>query len=236
MNYFSTKIKVDDHDIDYNGVVRAGALMRYIQSSAEEQLKGNGMSYNELKAANRAFILSKIKLEFDESVSSGEILHAETFPCHSKAYSFIRCYRLIKDERVIGRAVSVWALVNTETRSLVKVNDFELGLETYSPLDLPLERIVMPKELSLVGKYSVNYADIDRNRHMNNTRYPDMLCDFMPDMNGKRMSRVTMSFLGEAALGHVLTVLRGERDGVYYFRTVDGDRVCLEAEVEVVEI
>jgi hypothetical protein len=63
-----------------------------------------------------------------------------------------------------------------------------------------------------------------------------MLCDFMTDMNGKRMTRVTMSFVHEAALGHTLSVFRGERDGVYYFRTVDGEQTCLEAEVEISDI
>ena len=101
---------------------------------------------------------------------------------------------------------------------------------------MPTHSYLVTKKDKLQEIDLMNYGTNTYRAFMNNTRYPDMLCDFMPDMNGKRMSRVTMSFVGEAALGRVLTVLRGEQDGVYYFRTVDGDRVCLEAEVEVVEI
>jgi len=236
MNYYSSSIVVDAHDVDFNGIASAGTLMRYIQSSAEMQLADNNMSYDRLKEKKRAFILSKIKLEFTESAVCGERLNAETFPCDSRGFTFIRCYRLIKNERIICRAVSAWALIDTDSRSLIRVNDFDLGLTTYSPLDLPLERIVMPKELAEIGKYTVRYADLDRNRHMNNTRYPDMYSNFLP-IEGKRISAITISYLNEARIGEELSVYMAEENGVYYIRTLRSDgKVNSEAEIHLCTI
>ena len=37
----------------------------------------------------------------------------------------------------------------------------------------------MPKSITEVGSYTVNYADTDQNRHMNNTKYLDWIYDLL---------------------------------------------------------
>ena len=236
MQYYRKNLEVDIHDVDFNGIARTSALMRYIQGAAQSQLTDNGLSYEALKKQSRAFILSRIKMEFTEPVRAYERLSALTFPCESRGYSFLRCYSLEKDGKTIGRAVSVWALIDTDTRSLVKVSDFELGLTTYSPLDIALTRIAHPSEMVKVGTYKVLYGAIDQNRHMNNTVYPDMFSAFLP-LENKRIKTISISYLAEAAAEDTLTVLRGYQNGLYYFRTLRSDgKINVEAEIELCDI
>lgn len=236
MQYYRKSIEVDIHDVDFNGIARASSLMRYIQSAAQSQLNDNGLSYEALKERKRGFILSRIKMEFTEPVRAYERLSALTFPCDSRGYSFLRCYALERDNQTIGRAVSVWALIDTENRSLVKVSDFDLGLDTYSPLDISLTRISHPSEMVNVGTYKVLYASVDQNRHMNNTAYPDMLSAFLP-LEGKRVKTISIAFLAEAPAGETLAVLRGYQNGLYYFRTLREDgKINVEAEIELCDI
>jgi acyl-ACP thioesterase len=159
-----------------------------------------------------------------------------TYPANSRGYSFLRCYKLKRDGVTVARAVSVWALVDTEKHSLVRVNDFDLHLDTYEALDFPLTRIVIPKGIAPIGKYTVNYDDADQNRHMNNTKYPDMYSNFLP-LENKRISSITISYLNEAPLNEVLTVERIELDGVFYFRTIREDgKVNTEAEITLTDL
>ena len=235
---FRTNLIADIHDVDHNGVVRTSSLMKYIQSAAQTQLTLNGMSYDELKNMKRAFILSRIKMEFTEPVRACDHLTAVTYPCDSRGYSFLRCYALEKNGRTIGRAVSMWALINTETRALVKVNDFELGLETHEPHTLALTRFTTPATARVVGTYTVNYGDTDQNCHMNNTRYPDMYSNFLP-LDGKRIHTLSINYLNEAPMGETLRVERADgTDGyTYYFRTVREDgKVNTEAEIVLADI
>jgi acyl-ACP thioesterase len=236
MQEFTTDLTVDIHDVDANGVAKASALMKYIQSAAQTQLTVNGMSFDNLRAMNRAFILSKITIEFSETIRAYEPLRATTFPCNSRGYTFLRCYKLEKDGRIVGRAIAAWALIDTETRALVKVNDFELGLDTFAPLDLPASRIIIPADASVVGTYNVTYADTDQNNHMNNTRYPDMYSNFLP-LNGKRIAEITISYMNEAPTKDTLSVMRAEKNGYYYFRTVRSDgKVNSEAQIKLTDI
>ena len=236
MQDFRTNLTVDIHDVDFNGVAKTSALMRYIQSAAQTQLTVNGRSFDNLRREHRAFILSKIKMEFGATIRAYEPLTAITFPCNSRGYSFLRCYKLKRDGVTVGRAVSVWALVDTETHGLVRVNDFDLGLETYDPLDMPLSRIVIPSDIKKAGTYSVTYADTDQNIHMNNTRYPDMYSNFLP-LENKRIESITISYQSEAPMGDTLTVERAECDGLYYFRTLRSDgRINSEAEIKLCDL
>ncbi len=235
---FKTNVTVDVHDVDYNGVARLSSLMRYIQSTAQNQLTENGMSYEELRARNKAFILSRIKMEFTESVRAYDKLTAATYPCESRGYSFLRCYALEKNGRTIGKAVSVWALVDTENHSLVRVNNFDLGLETHEPHELSLTRFSLPSVTRKVGTYTVSYGDTDQNRHMNNTRYPDMYSNFLP-LDGKRIYSISINYLNEAPIGEELSVecANGSDSNIYYLRTVRKDgKINTEAEIILTNI
>ena len=177
-------------------------------------------------------------MEFTEPVRAYEPLCAVTYPCDSRGYSFLRCYALEKGGRTIGRAVSMWALIDTETRALVKVNDFELGLQTHEPHSLALSRFAIPSSMREIGTYTVNYGDTDQNRHMNNTRYPDMYSNFLP-LDGKMIRTISINYLNEAPMGERLRVERADGiDGyTYYFRTVREDgKVNTEAEIELMDV
>ena len=116
--------------------------------------------------------------------------------------------------------------------------------EPVDPAALP-PKAKISKDASLieVGKRKITYSDIDYNMHMNNTRYPDMLCDFLDEMTSPdkayRVSALSLSYLKESSLGATLTVTRGEmsEDGLIEMRTLNdvGD-ICLEAIVRLTEI
>ena len=171
---YKRNFEVDMHDVDYNGVARTSALMRYMQTAAQCQLTDNGLSYDNLYGMQKAFLLSRITMEFTEAVRAYEHVSAYTFPCESRGYSFFRCYGLEKEGRPIGRAVSAWALIDTKNRGLVRVDNFDLGLTTHESNGLVLSRFLVPGDLVDVGEYLVGYGVTDQNRHMNNTTYPDM--------------------------------------------------------------
>ena len=78
--------------------------------------------------------------------------------------------------------------------------------------------------------------------HMNNTRYPDMLCDHLDEMTEDaacRLSSVSLSYLKEAHIGATLTVCRGKMNehGLIEMRTVnESGEICLEATVGIEKI
>lgn len=233
---FRMKTEVDVHDVDYNGIAKTSSIMKYIQTAAQCQLTERGMSYDNLKKQGRAFILSRVKLEVLKPLPAYAPLTAITYPCESRGYSFLRCYALECDGEVVAKAISVWALIDTESHALVRVNDFDLGLPTLPQNDLVLRAMKLPSAMTDIGGYGVHYGDVDQNRHMNNTKYPDMYSNFLP-LQGKMIRSISINYSSEAQIGEKLRVQRGEEDGYFYFRTIRSDgRVNSEAQIELCDI
>ena len=233
---FSTDITVDIHDVDYNGVAKTSSILRYIQTAAQSQLTEGGMSYDNLKKMNRAFILSRLKLEILRPLRANTPLTAITYPCESRGYSFLRCYALESDGEIVARAISVWALIDTETRGLVRVSDFDLNLPLLPPNELVLGAMKLPSSLTDIGGYGVHYGDVDQNMHMNNTKYPDMYSNFLP-LSGRMIKSITINYSNEALIGDKLRVQRAEEGGIFYFRTIRSDgKVNSEAQIELSDL
>ena len=185
---------------------------------------------------NRCFVISKIKMEVLKPLRAFAPLTAITYPCESRGYSFIRCYEILQDGVSVAKAISVWALIDTENKSLVRVNEFDLNLPTYTPNELLIGHIKMPSELVDVGGYGVHYGDVDQNRHMNNTKYPDMYSNYLP-LDGKMIKSITISYNNEATIGDKLRVSRAQIGDTFFFRTTRSDgKVNSEAQIELMDI
>ena len=53
---------------------------------------------------------------------------------------------------------------------------------------------------------------IDVNKHMNNTRYLDLFCSYIPSMEGKTVVSATIFYQSEAPLGEVIRVYRAANE------------------------
>ena len=225
------------HDTDAYRTVRPSAILVYMQECANLQLEHFGLSLDALRDEKKlAFILSKIKIIFHKELYAYDKISVRTWTCESRGFTFVRCFDIHRGDELVAEAISFWALVDIEARRLVKCDDFELGIENDPTLDINVPRRIKPlsAEFSEVGKRDIRYSDIDYNMHMNNTKYPDMLCDFMPIDKVELISDMTLEFLRESALGDTLEFVCAEENNDFYFKTVNsnGD-VCLSAKITV---
>ncbi len=233
---WSAKYKVNANDVDYNNIVSASNILKYMQDAANCAMEDDGMSYMQLFEMGYSFVLSRIRLSLYAPIHSHEVIEVETWACESRGVQFNRCYRILRDGVIVAEAVSVWALCGIKDRRLHRVSEFDLGYRTDDMLELDLPaRFKIPDdvELHLVGERTVEYADIDLNGHMNNTKYPDILCGYIQeDMRGQRVISLGISFVSEAPLGENIKFYSGSADGVHYVRTVrGGGSVNVEAEI-----
>ena len=222
------------HDTDANRQLTPTHLLMYMEETSNFHLISNGMSLDELRdSRGLAFLLSRIAMRIYRQLQVGEEIDVETWICESRGLSFIRCYRVLRGGEIVAEAYSIWALLDLNRKKLLPVSDFPYQIEPDQPLGAELAaRVRVPglAQMELIGERRIVYSDIDYNGHMNNTHYPNMLCDFTPDILNKNVVGITLSFLHEAAYGHDLKVYRCEGDNGYFFRTLDEDgTVCLEA-------
>ncbi len=232
--------KVNSHFADACGIVRVSSLLRYMQETANLQMLALGPSNYQLRDMGYAFVLSRLSMSFYKPVFAHENITVQSWSCESRGSTYNRCFRILRDDMIIAEAASVWGLLRIADRRIMRVGEISFNFEDDPPLELDIPRrlkIPQSAQLVLVGERTAVYSDLDMNNHINNTNYPDMLCDFLPDMSGKRVISMGISFISEAVLGDTLKIYCGKSDGVYYIRTIKRDgSVNVEAEILLEDI
>ena len=235
---FTQQYRVRWHDTDASRRVRPSQVLMYMQETANAQLAAAGISLDALRdERGLAFLLSSISVRLYAPMYTDDRIAVQTWVCEGHGFSYLRCFRIERDGVVVAEASSVWALMDLNAKRLVRADTppYDIEPEPMLELDLP-RRLRLPRadELECVGERRIVYSDIDYNGHMNNTHYPDLFCDFTPDICESRVTAMMLSFVHEAAFGHTLRVYRRRTEDGYLFRTEDADGVvCTDAYLRI---
>lgn len=231
---YTEKYTVRWHDTDAAREMRPSEVLAYMQETANHQFRTHAQSLDELRDREGiGFILSRAAIDFLAPIHAYEEIEVRTATCAGHGLCFPRRFEVLRGGEIVARAMTQWAMVRVADRMLLRVDEAPLafGDEEEIETGMPL-RFRIPRTLTFetVGERRIHYGDLDYNLHMNNTKYPDMLCGFLPDPLGTRVTGMTLSYHREAAFGDALLVERAA-DGArnYYVRTKKEGDVCLEA-------
>ena len=74
-------------------------------------------------------------------------------------------------------------------------------------MNIPL-KFHFPKKMNFTeaGSAHIYYSDVDMNRHMNNTNYPNLVWRYIPGVEGKEVTSINIRFMKEAPLGSDLKI------------------------------
>ena len=223
------------HDTNAARTVHPTGVLTYMQETANCQFECNGLPLDALRDEQGVgFILSRVALEFHQPIHAYEQIEVETFTCPPHGCAFPRGFRVRRGDVTVAEGMSVWALLRLADRTLLRAADAPMAFGDEQPLSLSVPlRVAVPRDavFETVGTRTVQYSDVDYNMHMNNTKYPNMVCDFLPDVGKLCIVGMSLSFCHEAALGDTLTVYRaaGTAAGEYFVRVCHGDTLCTEA-------
>ena len=229
---YTEKIEINNYDVDMHGVARPTQLLAKLEEVGSHQMVKYPPSNDDLRREGKGFILSRLVMAINKEIREGEAT-CETFATDSRGLSFNRCYALKEGDDALVQVYTVWALLDINEKKLIRVEDYpaQLGGEADPPFEMTLPlRVRVPKneEMAEVAKRTVYYSDTDINGHMNNTKYLNMLCDFVPDFANKKLKGINICYVSEAPLGEELSVFSKADGDVIYFRTVrtDGKTNC----------
>ena len=221
-----------------------------MQETANRQCESSGLPLEKLRdEKGLAFILAALSINIYKPLYAYEEIEVRTWCKEAKSYIFMRYFEIVRGGELIAEATSTWVLIDLNSKNMVRASSYDfLGDKFYydDPVDstslLPKAKIAKDAPLCEVGKRKIMYSDIDYNMHMNNTHYPDMVCDYLDEMTGDipyLVSGMSLSYVKESHLGATLTVTRGEmqEDGTIQVRTLNEEgETCLEAVVKLSKI
>ena len=229
---FKFDMEVLAHDIDINCNARPTSIMRYMQETVDRNLLNCHPTYAELLEMGLSFVVSRTALEIDRPIKEYEKLTIETWATEGRSAAFPRSFIIKSGEETVAKALTVWALIDVNEHRLLKGSEFSVenyGTGEAIELSTPTRFKLSPDiTFTKCGEKKVMYSDIDRNLHMNNTKYFDMLFDYIQGKENLYLSSCIMNYIGEAPLDKIIEIFISEPicendETVYYFKTeIDG--------------
>ncbi|MBR4288614.1 MAG: hypothetical protein IKT50_04175 [Clostridia bacterium] len=200
-------IRFESYELTSGGFVRTGTIMRHMQQAAREDLLSFGISYEDMRKKNMAFVISRMAIRFERPVYGERPLILKTGPNPVHGVTFPRSFVLEDDHGICMRAMSLWALLDFEKRSLLRPSALwkELPCSEDFSDGVGCERLVTPRGVDpdYTDTRRVYSSMLDQNDHLNNCNYADLATDLLP--KGRDLVReIHIAFQHEARLGEVL--------------------------------
>jgi len=235
------KIPVASFDVYPNSTLKPSALQKIMQQLAREDCDQSGCTYNDMRAVNMVFVLTKLGIEIKKPVFAYDELTVRTYHNRVTGITSVREFEFYRDGEEIIHATTQWVIVRYDTRRIVRPREFPFELKEHNidcaSIDIP--RSLNATELTERGERIVRLSDLDENDHLNNCVYSDISLDYLP-YNRKEdyVKGIRIIFHHEAKLGDVLKISSDEKDGklVVSAYNTTSEMNCFEADCELGKI
>ncbi len=236
------KARVESYDVTPNNLIRQSSVFRLCQKAACDDLDNFGGSFEKLLENNLAFVITKMEITYFKDIKTYDEIEITSRPRGIIGPSFIRDYEITKDGEMVAYASSYWVLIDVAKRkfkrpsSLAEICEIIPDMENLRPMEMKKIHLDL-NALEKTDERRVYYSHIDRNNHMNNTFYPDILFDYLPEKFKESLKgrTVTIQYSSEILLGESFTVYTKEEENDFFLcaRNEDSQKDIFSSQISI---
>jgi len=203
---------INDMAVDRYGFLKPSAILFYAQEVAGQHCMELSVDYDTLASRQMFWAVIRHRVQITRLPTRGETIRVETWPMPTTRVAYPRCVVAFDEAgQECFRSMSLWVLMDMDTRAMVlpgrsgvTVEGILRGSEPASPVALT------PAHPTDHQIRTVCFTDLDRNGHMNNTRYMDWVADLFPSaFHGARQLReMSLCYFAESLEGDALDLRR----------------------------
>ena len=207
---YTQEFTINDSCVNRFGKLKLSTLLYFAQEVAGRHFDRIAMTYEQLASRGMFWAIIRQRVRITRLPKSGETIRVETWPMPNTRVAFPRSVAAYDNQgNELFQVLSLWVLMDLQTRSMILPGKSGIALpgtvrgdELLPPASLPA------KNLKHHRNRIVCFTDLDRNGHMNNTRYLDWIADLLPSEfhENHSPSEFTVCYLSEAREGQELTV------------------------------
>lgn len=241
---------VEFFDEDFTGCMSWNVLGKRILRAAAQHAEDRGFEQVHVNGHTYLWVLSRMVVEVERMLHTSEKGFITTWLTSAYRYFTERCFSITDaDGNEVGRATTIWALIDSQTRKPINLNEVFDDSALFAYIDsertlgmAPAKR-VLPTGMQPVAERQVYYSDLDKNGHLNSIRYIDYVLDTFSEKIFEKYypSRIELAYSHESMCGDKLTVCAKHTDvqgkpagslqpdeGVHQFAVKNNDKVaCL---------
>ncbi len=207
---FQKDFEITDICVDRYGRLKPSVLLFFAQEIAGMHCNELSLGYEALAKQRLFWAVTRHKVQITRLPSRGETIRIETWPMPTTRVAYPRSMVAYDSQgNECFRSISLWVLMDLDTRNMILPGKSGISVTgTLRGCELPSPAGLIAKPLGSRLERSVCFTDLDRNGHMNNTRYLDWIDDLLPSPFHAQHSikEFTVCYLSEAREGQKLQV------------------------------
>ena len=206
--FYSQTYEVTDIAVNRFGRMKTSMILFLAQEVAGKHCNVLSVDYDTLAARQMFWAVTRHRVQITRLPVRGETIRIETWPMPTTRVAYPRSMVAYDEQgRECFRSISLWVLMDLRKRSMIlpgksgiEVAGTLRGMELDSPAGL------VAKTLQNHHSRQVCFTDLDRNGHMNNTKYLDWIDDLLPSSFHEQHSprEFTVCYLSESREGQTL--------------------------------
>ena len=223
---FEHALTLTEMYVDRFGRCRPAALLYMIQEAAGQHCALLAVDHDTLSREHLFWAVSRTRVQVTRLPRLGETVTLKTWPMPTTRVAYPRAVTAYDGAgRELFRSISLWILMDERTRAMVLPGKSGIAVDgTLTGTELAVPHAVAVKPMENIRHQTVGYSLLDRNGHMNNTRYMDWVDDLLgSDFHRDHPVReFTLCYLNEAREGDEIDLRFDLTDGPVL--TVDATR------------
>ena len=172
------------HHGDIRQELKPYSFMNMMQEAAGKHANLMNFGYDALQESNQIWVLSRIKVRFEQFPKWGDNVTIETWHKGMQSLFGLRDFILhAEDGSNAVVATSSWLIMNAKTRRIERGNVFNSTSEILNDgnktnaIETPCDRLKTQPDMEFVREHVVKYSDIDNLMHTNNAKYAEWITD-----------------------------------------------------------
>ena len=205
---YTQNYEVTDIAVDCYGRMKTSMILFLAQEIAGRHCVSLAVDYETLERKRMFWAVTRHRVQITRLPVRGETIRIETWPMPTTRVAYPRsvvAYDAQGNE--CFRSISLWVLMDLDKRNMILPGKSGVSVVgTLRGTELATPTGLVAKELSNHSLRRVSFTDMDRNLHMNNTRYMDWIDDLLPSAfhDNHHPREFTVCYLAEAREGQTL--------------------------------
>ena len=214
---YRSTFTISDIYLDCFGRLKPSSILYFVQEAAGQHCNLLKVDWNTLSKQNLFWAVTRHRVQITRLPTRGETITVETWPMPTTKVAFPRSVVAYDEKgKEVFRAISIWVLMDSRSRAMILPGKSGVLVEgALRGNELSIPRAILPAVLKNQDCRTVRYTQLDRNGHMNNTRYLDWVDDLLPSAFHKAhpVREFSVSYHAEAREGQQIQLSWDLADG-----------------------
>jgi len=196
---------LSDIHLDCFRRVKPSVLLYFAQEVAGQHCLELAADWETLHQKHLFWAVTRNRVQITRLPTAGETITVETWPMPTTRVAYPRstvAYDAQGNE--VFRSISLWVLMDTDSRAMVLPGKSGVTVNgTLRGTELAVPGSIVPRCTENTAVHTVAFTDLDRNLHVNNTRYMDWVDNLLPSAfhAAHPVREFTVCYLSEALEG-----------------------------------